>query len=500
MKNLKTVLLPLDERPCNFNFPNYLFCADDFTIIRPDQLGAKKTPADLDYVCEYLKKECRHADAAVIAMDTLLYGGLIPSRLHHFTKEDVQKRLMVLSEIKKENPKLKIYAFQCIMRCPKYSSDDEEPDYYAECGEEIHKLGNVIHKERIGIECEFDKQALLSKIPEAALQDYVGRREFNLSFNLESLSLVKDGIIDFFIIPQDDSAPYGYTAMDQCKVREKIASLCLQDQVVIYPGADEIELTLLSRVMNEQHQKQPKVYVKYASVHAPFIIPGYEDRALGETVKYHLMAAGCIQVPSIAEADFVLALSAGAFEMIEAANQPANNKNYDVERNLTEFVYSIESLIKEGKPVTIGDNAYSNGSDLELVAILDKKELLLKLAGYAGWNTSANTMGTAIAEGVKYLYYGDDSVHRSFMVLRYLEDAGYCAVVRKHITENELAALGMTYFDIKETNGIVSSMVREELESFAKTHLASICEHINITEVTMPWHRMFETDIRVSFR
>lgn len=497
---MKIVLLPLDERPCNFSFPKLLFEENDFQVIRPEKLGDKKVPADLNKVEEFLLKECEQADAAVIAVDTLLYGGLIPSRLHHFSTEDVQRRLDILRRVKEKNPNLKIYAFQCIMRCPRYSSDDEEPDYYGVCGEEIHRLGRAIHKESLSMESEDDKEELISRIPREALADYVDRRKFNLEFNLKSLALVQEQIVDFLIIPQDDSAPYGYTAMDQIKVRKEISRQKLWDKVLIYPGADELELTLLSRVMNSFHKKQPRVYVKYASVHAPYIIPGYEDRALGETVKYHLMAAGCMQVETVAEADCVLALSAGAFEMMEAARQPACNRNYDVERNLTEFVFAVKNYIDRGIPVTIGDNAYSNGSDLELIALLDKMGLLLKVAGYAGWNTSANTMGTAIAECVKYLYYGDNHSHRQFLLLRYLEDAGYCSVVRKHVTENVLPDLGMTYFDVKSRDGIVSTKVMEELNVFAKEYLPSIYTHIGIENVTMPWRRMFEADIEVTYR
>lgn len=500
MKKMKVVLLPLDERPCNYNFPSYLFEAEDFNIIRPERLGDKKKPASLDEVSEFLIRECKNAEAAVIAMDTLLYGGLIPSRLHHLSREKVEMQLDVIRRVKKETPSIKIYAFQCIMRCPRYSSDDEEPDYYGICGTEIHRLGNAIHKEMLSMECEYNKEELLAKIPPEALKDYLDRREFNLSFDLETLSLAEEGLIDFLIIPQDDSAPYGYTALDQIVVRKEIAKRNLSDRILIYPGADELELTLLSRVMNELYDKQPKVYVKFASVHAPFLIPGYEDRALGESVKYQLMAAGCIQVESIAESDFILALSAGAFEMIEAANQPANNKNYDVERNLTEFMYFIKSYMKEGKPITIGDNAYSNGSDLELLSMLNKSGIMLRLAGYAGWNTSANTMGTAIAEGVRYLYYGDDLSHKRFLLLRYLEDAGYCAVVRKKITQKKLPELGMNYFDVKERDGLVSKLVKEELEVFVAEKLSSIAEHIHIDLVGMPWKRMFEVDIRVTFR
>lgn len=498
----KVVLLPLDERPCNFDFPYFLYKGSDLKIVRPGELGNKKKPADMEMVAAFLEKECQDADFAVIAMDTLLYGGLIPSRLHHFKETEVAGRLSLLRKIKENNPKLKIYAFQCIMRCPKYSSGDEEPDYYEDCGMQIHKYGAVIHKEQLGIvdEDTVRREELLKEIPKEALEDYTQRRSFNLQQNLEVLQMAKDGVIDFLIIPQDDSAPYGYTAMDQKKVRAGITELGLTEQVYVYPGADEIELTLLSRVYNTWKNKTPRVFVRYASVKAPFLVPLYEDRPLGETVKYHLMAAGCIQCFSDTDADFILALSAPAENMQEAAVQPVEEGAYMVQRTLPEFVYGIEQDIKRRVPVTIGDNAYANGGEAELLSMLNRKKLLFKLAGYAGWNTSSNTIGTAVAQGVRYLYCGDDAAHREFLLLRYIEDVGYCSFVRKKITDTKLPELGMNYFYVKEQQGTVSNLVREELIAFAEENLSSVKQHITVSKVYMPWCRMFEAGIEVLYK
>ena len=121
------ILLPLDERPCNFDFPSKIFNGEKYTIIRPEHLGQKKTPASYEFIRDFLLANIEKADAAVISIDTLLYGGLIPSRLHHLSEETVLERLMLLKELREKNPQVKLYAFQCIMRCPKYSSDDEEP-------------------------------------------------------------------------------------------------------------------------------------------------------------------------------------------------------------------------------------------------------------------------------------------------------------------------------------------------------------------------------------
>ena len=126
----KIVLLPLDERPCNYLFPQKLFSHDDIEIVLPKKLGDKKIPADLNEIDNFLTKECKDATGLIISLDTLLYGGLVPSRIHNEKEDTLKERLQILRDIRRENPGLIIYAFNIIMRCPNYSSSDEEPDYY----------------------------------------------------------------------------------------------------------------------------------------------------------------------------------------------------------------------------------------------------------------------------------------------------------------------------------------------------------------------------------
>ena len=120
------------------------------------------------------------------------------------------------------------------------------------------------------------------------------------------------------------------------------------------------------------------------------------------------------------------------------------------------------------------------------------------MSGYAGWNTSANTIGTAIAEAVNYLYYGQSQNQMDFIIQRYLEDAGYCAKVRTQV-KNNLPA-GMNYFDVKEKDGVVSQMVSAQLQEFAGQYLSSIKSEIRIKDVKMPWKRMFEVDLDASWQ
>ncbi len=475
----KLVYLPLDERPCNARFAPMLFDGQDVCVTTPSVLGKKKTPADTAALESFLTEACRDADGLVLSMDMLLYGGLIPSRLHHLSAEEVKGRLELVRTLKQNNPQLTIYAYQCIMRCPSYSSNDEEPDYYGLYGEDIFRLGQAEHRQSLGLPCN-PVEELRQKIPAADLQDYLDRRAFNLQRNLETLALVEDGTIDFLIFPQDDSAPYGYTAMDQKLVRAAIGEKKLWLKVYMYPGADEVGMTLTSRMALHFANRRPSVYVTWASCNGMQVIPRYEDRPVGETVKYQLLAAGLSIATSVSEADIVLAINSPSDKMGESDEQPILIKEYTTERTLAAFALEIQHLLAMGKVVTVGDIAYTNGSDLELVALLDALGILSRLHGYAGWNTSSNTLGTSIAMGVQSLLAGH--VNRDFMALRLTEDVGYCASVRRSGIESEADML---------------SAIHQRLEAFVQAHLPSVAPHIRIDHVWLPWDRIFEIGMNV---
>jgi hypothetical protein len=375
------------------------------------------------------------------------------------------------------------------MRCPSYSSADEEPDYYADYGEKINQAGISIHKARLGIEAE--TQEILSEIPREALEDYIARRQTNCTMNLHMLDFVEDGTIDFMVVPQDDSAVYGYAAMDQAQVRSEIVRRGLSERVLMYPGADEVEMTLISRLLNVLHDRKPKIYLKYISEGAKNIYPLYEGATLSATLKNHVFAAGCQLTDSYENAEIALVVTAPSGNMAEAAKQPSKHPEYSAERNLPEMIDFIEQRLMEGKTVTIADNAYANGADLEIIRLLNRHGLLMKVAGYAGWNTSANTIGTAISESIDSLYFAGTPEHQNFLIQRYLEDAGYCSVVRWKITET-FKGTEFGYFDVKECRGEISEKVNAQLRIFADTELSSVAGKIWIADVSMPWKRMFE--------
>ena len=120
MKTLSVAYLPLDERPCNYCFAQRIAKGSPVRFIKPtpDVLGEKKKPADFSKVEKFLSDSAAKAQYLILSLDMLLYGGIVPSRLHNLSEEQLTKRLDVLNKIKCINPSLKIYAFALIMRCP----------------------------------------------------------------------------------------------------------------------------------------------------------------------------------------------------------------------------------------------------------------------------------------------------------------------------------------------------------------------------------------------
>lgn len=496
----KIVYLPLDERPNNWKFPATLFECDTMHIVTPERLGDKRHGADWADIRAFLVNECADAEGLVLSLDMLLYGGLIPSRIHDISKEELLQRLDLLNTLREENPDLLIYGFQHILRCHVGGDPAEEPDYWSTWGESIYRLGVARHRYIRGDQsAKDDAMEVESTIPDDVLEDFLFRRTTNHQLNIEVLNAVRRGVIDFLLVPQDDAAPLGYTALDQSKVRMVIRQMSLQGQVMCYPSRDEASLTLLARMRNCLEKRNPAVYILYAAIEAPTSVPLQEDRPMGETVRYQVLASGCHMSSDAEHADFALAVSAPGRNMTHAAVQPRLDPDYDVGRGLTPFFVDICHLLDQNKPVSICDNAYLNGGDLELLDMLDVSERLLEVAGYAGCSTSASTMGNAIAQGVQYLYGRDPRKHRDCLIRRYVLDCGYGSIVRWAAVRDDLPRMGLNYFDTGEANDIVARGVERRLNAFVQDYMPSIAGHIQMKNVHLPWKRMEDLDLDIAY-
>ncbi|MEH7234953.1 DUF4127 family protein [Bacillus sp. JJ1562] len=514
---MKIVYLPLDERPCNLVYPQQLAAAADLTLYVPNKeiLGKKKLPAAYSDIRNWLIRETKDANYLIISLDMLVYGGIVPSRLHNLSREECQSRLDLIRELKQLNKNLTIYAFNLIMRVPNYNSSDEEPDYYEFYGENISTYGKLIDKEARGL-LDTDVQRiteLKAVIPPEVLNDFIERRKINSLINNASIELVDEGLIDSLIIPLDDNAEFGFSSIEQNELVSKVEQLNLFDKIAIYPGADEIGCNLFAKVFCEIHNYTPSIYIRYSSTKGPFIIPKYEDRSLNESIKSHITAMGGIVADNSNDADAILFTHSPSVSQsgIAEPNQAFHerHKSYFSEVNYREFVHALKYYVQKGKVIGLADVATCNGSDQTLMNYIKKVGLLERVHAYAGWNTSGNTLGTVISHTIIESYFNKQSLvykarksmSREFYYSRLVEDWGYQTIARKYVSTHDVTRLGGTYFDISNQLDEIQNLIAKQLSVFIENHLSNLSEgKIILNNVYSPWKRMFEVGFELQFR
>lgn len=497
---MRILYVPIDERPCNVDVVGRIVgVTDEVELLMPpvERLGYKKQAAPIDNLRDWVTT-APSCDALVLSADMLCYGGLLPSRLHHLVEQDRERFIGWLRSLRATTD-VPLYVATMIMRTPKYSSDDEEPDYYGVYGAEIYRRAYLLDKQtRDGLSDEerTELTSLEQQIPTAYIDDYESRRAFNRSINHALIQLVEEGTIDRLFIPQDDSAEYGYTAIDQTDVLRVIEERRVFERVHMYPGADEVGATMVSRAYLEHVGRRPSVYPIWSSTLGPTLVPMYEDRPFAESLNAHVDAIGMRLVASLDEADLVLAYNVPGRVMQEAWDQHKRDVTYTSFRHLPTFISRIEQALDARKRVIVADSAYANGGDREVVTWLDERRLLERLDSYKGWNTNCNTLGTTLAQGV-FAQVGQEERIRENVLYHLLDDFVYQSIVRMKMVDTVLPSYGANYFDLKNEATAISIERDRHMHEAARDVLRHSFQEEWAFQTSAPWNRMFECRLQL---
>ena len=116
--NRKIVYIPLDNRPVCLNYVKQTIKAAGYELaVPPEKLltdnGHNGNPGAL---WSWLNNAVQDADAAVLATDSLIYGGLVASRTHHDSNSELIDRVKKFKDLRENYPNLKIFSFSTVMR------------------------------------------------------------------------------------------------------------------------------------------------------------------------------------------------------------------------------------------------------------------------------------------------------------------------------------------------------------------------------------------------
>lgn len=428
---MKICFIPIDNRPVCYNLAKDIAAIDENIelFIPPREfLGDLTRNAGVNEIIEWIENipEC---DAMVISLDTIAYGGLIPSRRSTDSLEDIKSRLKRLKPLLKNK---KVYAFSSIMRISNNNYNEEEKEYWKDWGKKIF---------------EYSYSGVNDGIPQAILDDYLATRKRNFEINKTYL----DWGLDTLIFSKDDCAPKGFN-VDEARELERLGAKTKT-------GADEIPLTLLARAI----EKEIKVFVEFTEPDYKDCISNYEDVSIEKSVQGQLELGGFTQVLTREEADIILVVN----NFVERQGEHVMGWTTQPFR---------KTFTPPDKPYAVADVRYANGADNDFVEQLLPQIDLNNFYGYAGWNTSANTIGSLLA-GVKVRWNAgkyNESAFKRLQIIRFLEDWAYQANVRGMI-ENpcDIQAL-MKPYEIK---------------------LAEIFGQVPPIEYLYPWNRKFEVEI-----
>lgn len=504
----KILFIPHDDRPVSCQQTAEIAKETGANILMPPiellgLAGCNEHPAQL---WNWFQENAKDARAAVIASDSLLYGGLIPSRKHEFSQEQLSDWVENFKTIRQENPEMKLYVFASLMRTPMFGTkgDIEEPDYYADYGEKIHQYTALLDKQEISKLTKDEKiylRQLENSIPQNFLNDWMQRRAKNFSATKKMVDFTSAGVIDYLIVGRDDNAPLCQTHKENRELLNYAKNKNLpKEKFQSLAGIDEFNLLLLTRAINEIRGKVPAVNVQLNKGKGGKTVPAFSDEPIAISIEDEIIIAGGRQVKNPKDADFVLLVNTDINgETLWSHNQPPSDKpfvpNLIPTASTNNFVELVEKNLQQGYKIGIADINYCNGSDNALMKILHDKNLLFKFQSYAGWNTATNSTGFALSTGILSKYMMPDSKNK-LLVRRYLDDWAYQANIRT-IVGNELFYMprgAVAYYQFDGEREYVEGRETELIQDWAEKNLPPY-RYLRGLKVSNTWNRMFEVQI-----
>ena len=478
---MNIAFIPIDNRPVCYTLPEQICAIDsDINLFMPKRefLGSLTKYADVEAIFDWLKK-LPQMDAIVMCLDTVAYGGLIPSRRCSDTFEKIKTRVENLKKIL-ENKKAKIYAFSSIMRISNNNVNEEEKEYWSKWGKKIFEYSYQTHK--LGTE-----SCITNVIPSEILDDYIATRKRNFEINKLYLEYQKQGLFNTLVFSKDDCAEYGFN-VQEAKALEKLGGF-------VKTGADEIPLTLLARAIMKKlkpvseketsrvgktqcshRDKCQETGIKIAPI---FLVPeckdlisNYEDVSIEKSVKGQIELAGC-SVCEPDDADILLYVN-------------------NFEDHQGEIVMKVPTQTfsgkwqKPSKPYMVADVRFANGADNAFVKQLFEVGFDENFLGYSAWNTSANSLGSLICGAIvfkgakmqnnvgKDFYFGRDFL--KLQAVRLLDDWAYQANVRQQLTSPD------------------ERLVKELMKPYEEKVFEVLGVNYDIS-YKFPWNRLFEVEV-----
>ncbi len=428
----------------------------------------------------------------LLCLDSLLYGGLVASRRSADTVDQLLKRAGCLKKWCRQlnGP---VFAQASIMRISDNYDPTEEKPYWAHYGREIFAWSYLLHQLTRGQKIASGSLARIEdQVPAEILSDYLQGRRRNFHVNRALLNTyLKSEALNLLIFSLDDSGAFGLNILEKERLLQLAGQLHLSHKALCYPGADEVVLTMLSRWLIQLAGVSPCAQVIYSSPETASCPSRYEGQSISETVASQLAASAITQTDRCSTAaDFTVLIHGRPGYQGDHIYLPGQDdlRSLDTTSSVEQ---TLAALTDGQQPVVLCDVAYANGADPALIeALLKRPELLARLWSYAGWNTTGNTVGSALATGVARWFAGrrtaaPTSEHtdlaqnlKTCLFVRLADDWAYQAVVRKTLS-----------------GPASSAQLSSSMDPYLNQLAAALDLSVPAVNLRHPWQRTFEIEV-----
>jgi hypothetical protein len=493
-------LVPLDDRPVTRQLPRMLAAIAGTDVAMPPRtmLGNYLTPAKSDDIVGWLRSDATHgAYAWVVSTDTIAYGGLIASRAPYTSEALAITRLRDLAAARAVRPFADVALFGTVMRL----APTGVPDLGAAASfflagpnvERVQEYANLPDPPNTP-ETIRKAAALRAQIGEADLSAYLQTRARDRSVDAYAMQLVAEGDFDRIVLGQDDAGPQGLHLRDLAALRADARAFRLGDRVSIESGADELGMTLVGAALVRHAGWTPAVRVRYSRADGAAVEDPLEFAPIDTTIGSLIRTDGAVRSErDDADLDLFVRV-AGTSDADDAA-----------------FLEAIVDDVRRGKLVAVADLTFLAGQDAytnRLVEGMIAHGVAGKIAGFASWNTTANTVGTTLPEaiavgvGLRSHTY-DRGAHVRFLLNRYVDDYAFHAFVRP-VLNADLSTIGIP--DHTYLVPAVAAITARENDTLLWPYALALLHDVFpdygdcALTITLPWDRTFETQIDVRTR
>jgi hypothetical protein len=488
--------VPMDDRPVNLEYVQTTVQAAGEQMVTPPTaiIAGREHAGSPDQLWNWVFEHASTCDAMALSTDSLIYGGLVPSRTHFLTETELKARVEKFKTLKQQYPGLRLYLFGTIMRTPHMSAGGTEPPYYEKVGPQIFQITALEDKREIGglTTAETAELArLLTVVPTADLADWRARRAKNYQAYEWLRQMAREGIFQYFLLGRDDSSPLSASHQESRHLEQSGAAIDSSRYLSI-PGADNLGMSMVVHAINDSEFRLPFVKVFYAPGVGSATVASYEDHPLAASVPQHIIVSGGVQLDFTDKPDLVLAVNSPANGITLEAGQPENVTRAGV--TVREFVRRVGEEVADGHWVAVGDVAFGNGADNSLMTELQGQELLPRLAAYSGWNTAGNTLGYTVGQGM-LAPYTSEAKRRNLLATRYLDDWAYQANIRGQLYQEIVYPSDNNGQYLNALRPRLTRALADKIREFAAGHLWPISP--DDIQVSFPWNRMFEVSVTV---